>query len=89
MTSQEFIAADVIMSDTSSSYLSGFRDEIGLPSDRDAVEEAGVHRNYLGVKPYQFEPEYSTDEDLEEDLTIDSHSDDEADARHFQDVDSW
>ena len=32
-------------------------------NERDVVEEAEVQRCKLGIEPYQFEPEYSSDED--------------------------
>ena len=52
------------MSGAKSSDLPDFSDEICFTdNDRDVVEEAEVQRIKLGIEPYQFEPEYSSDED--------------------------
>ena len=64
MTSQAATADDATMSGTKSLDLPDFSDEICFTdNDRDVVEEAEVQQSKLGIEPYQFEPEYSSDED--------------------------
>ena len=64
MTSQAATADDATMSGAKLSALPDFQDEICFTdNERDFMEEAEVQQSKLGIEPYQFEPEYSSDKD--------------------------
>ena len=64
MTSQAATADDATMSGTKSSAVPEFQNEICFTDDKiDVVEEAEVQQSKLGIEPYQFEPDYLSDED--------------------------
>ena len=71
MTSQAATADDATISGTKSSAGPEFQKEICITDNaRVVTEEAEVQQSKLGIEPYQFEPEYSSDEDLAVDREI-------------------